>query len=387
VGGHGDGWYLVATNGDPAADSYLMILNRDGVPVWYRQGAPGRQPRNLERLANGDLWWFEAEGFAFGTNPANGYDRRTLDGTLVRTYRVSPPDATNHHDAHELANGNVLVMSMPLETPTEPRPCVTPTGQQVSATYVAGALIEELLPDGTSTGRMWSARPQAVPDATTISLSETTVPLCFVRQVGGVTEYLLSAVHPNGFSVRGDTVVLSARHADALYAIDWTDAARGTIRWKLGGTARPGVSLQLVGDPGGGTFRQHDPEVLANGDVTVFDNRTVFTGIPSISAPTGAARFVQYRIDETARTATFVRQVADPSGRNSGALGSARLTDDGGTVLGWGANGSGQILSDIGPNGEVRFTVLMSGTTTSYRAAWEPAAAFDVDQLRQTAGR
>jgi hypothetical protein len=386
TGDHGDGWYLLANGAEPAVDNYLMILNRDGVPVWYRAGAPGRTPRNLQLLSDGDLAWFESAGFPFGIDPANGYDRRRLDGTLEVTYRVAPPNATNHHDFVELSNGNVLVLSMPISPAPPGTSCwvqgaTTDVFVPVDATHVAGARIEELTADGGPTGRVWDADPFGPPGPTRLSYAEeNTVPLCFRRQVGATVEYILGAVHPNALAVRGDTVLLSSRHMDAVFAIEWPT---GTIRWKLGGRPRPGVSLAVSGDPGAGTKRQHDVQVLPNGDVTVFDNRTSLPFTPT----SGAARMVQYRIDDVAGTATFVRELRDPSGRGSGALGSARITDGGSTLLNWGVNASGQVFAEFGPDGTVWFTVSMTGVSSSYRTVWEPATAFDVDVLRQTAGR
>ena len=63
---------------------------------------------------------------------------------------------------------------------------------------------------------------------------------------------------------------------------------------------------------------------LPNGNVSMFDNQTTLAGaVVPASAP---ARYVEYSIDETARTATLVRSIERPGGRGSGAMGSARAS-------------------------------------------------------------
>ena len=103
--------------------------------------------------------------------------------------------------------------------------------------------------------------------------------------------------------------IVSGRHNDAVYGINF-DAE--TVDWKLGGTTTAD-SLTIVGDPLGGPRRQHDVRVLPNGHITMFDNRTNFTtATVPFATVTGAARFVEYAIDETANTATLVRRDQQP---------------------------------------------------------------------------
>ncbi|HEY3485704.1 MAG TPA: aryl-sulfate sulfotransferase, partial [Ilumatobacteraceae bacterium] len=373
-GANAPGWYLLANGAETTTDNYLMILNGDGVPVWYREGAPSRTPRNLQLMDNGDLTWFESAGFAFGIDPANGYDRRELDGTLVTTYKVAPPNATNHHDLVELSNGNVLLTSMPLVDAEPDQTCHPQPGTgTTTATKVAGARIEEVSADGSTT--VWSWEMPA-----DLWLAGMLVDICFTP---APNEWYLSSVHPNGITVSADesTVYLSARHHDAIYAID---RATGDIEWKLGGIPVHGVpSLTIVGDPRDGPKRPHDPRILPNGHLTMFDNRSSLPFAPT----TGAARYLEYAIDESAMTATFVRQVSDPQGRPSGALGSARLQPDGSLVVNWGSIGLGPVFTEFDAAGAILFQVSMPGINSSYRTVKEPPEAFDLAELRATAGQ
>ena len=97
------------------------------------------------------------------------------------------------------------------------------------------------------------------------------------------------------------------------------------------------------------------------------------------------ARFVEYAIDETANTATLVRQISNPNGFFSGATGSARVQPDGGVVICWGAL-PGTVFSEYDAAGNVVFEVHMPGLNSSYRTVKEPLGSFDINELRATSG-
>lgn len=384
------GYYLL--NNGSATRNYGIIVDTNGVPVWYRKGLDGREPRGLQRLDDGTLTWFQAAGFAFGIDKNNRFERFTLDGIAVGEYGVPAPNATNHHELLQLPNGNFLTISMRLDdVPPGTVACNTPAGGAAFADRVAGARIVELDAMGNPTGVDWDAEVMEDPAPTRVTRAETTLPLCFTPD-GGTTFYL-SAIHPNGLAVTDDGLVLmSARHADAVYAIDFWDT--GEIVWKLGGKDRgDGTRLSMLGEQPTRPFRQHDVQVLPNGNVTMFDNRTQFPFGDSVTAP-AVARYVEYEIDLTAATATtagtarLVRQERRANGDSSGALGSARLQPDGSVVLNWGSV-PGPTFTEVDADGEVLLEVTFSSSPVqrfSYRTIKEPLDAFDLDELRATAG-
>ena len=304
-------------------------------------------------------------------------------------YGVSTDDATNHHELLKVGPDRFLLTSLPLvEVPdgTQQECTIANTGQASTATHVSGARIEEVDSAG-NVHRWWEADVLGAAGPDNIRLEETTVRLCFERPETG--ERYLSSLHPNALNVRGDQVLMSARHADAIYAIDFWGT--GKIVWKLGGTQRENVSLTVDGQQPNLPARQHDIEVLPNGNITLFDNRTPFsfaTG-PAVSGP---ARFVEYRLDLAARRATMVRQQARPNGDSSGALGSARVQPGGGVVINWGSV-PGPQFTEFDADGNVLLEVSFSNQLDpssprfSYRTIKEPLEAFDLARLRATAGR
>jgi hypothetical protein len=379
------GWYILANNAEPTNGQFGMIMDSAGVPVWYKRGTTGRVPRDLKRLADGSLAWFQTPGPGFGLDPANGYENFRLDGTpidLIQTVGVP----TNHHDLVQLPNGNFLLTAM-LTLPATPgaqtcrRQNAAGTYPSITSDFVLRAIVQEVTPAGALV-RDWDSTGEFNP------VTETTVPICFQVPAATGDDYL-SSFHPNAIDLKAngpgtadDQLIVSARHADAVYGINFDTE---TVDWKLGGTPRP-ESLTIVGDPLNGPARQHDVRVLPNGHITMFDNRTNFTtATVPFATTTGAARFVEYAIDETANTATLVRQISNPLGFFSGATGSARVQPDGGVVICWGAL-PGTVFSEYDATGQVVFEVHMPGFNSSYRTVKEPLASFNINELRATSG-
>jgi hypothetical protein len=141
------------------------------------------------------------------------------------------------------------------------------------------------------------------------------------------TRYGWDPVHANSVEPDGDGVILSARHADAVYRID---KETGAIDWKLGGSRRA-ASLTVPGHVGdellfGG---QHDARLYGDGTLTLFDNGSRTTRPP---------RALRYRIDPLTRTATPLETIEHPAAPFSHAVGSARKLPGGNWVVYWGTS-------------------------------------------------
>ena len=79
----------------------------------------------------------------------------------------------------------------------------------------------------------------------------------------------------------------------------------GTVLWKIGGytdTNHDGaIHFSVLGDPLGTFNLAHDVRLIPGGHLTMFDNR-------ASAATAGRMRAVEYAIDATAHTITFVWQ-------------------------------------------------------------------------------
>jgi Arylsulfotransferase (ASST) len=320
--------------------NYPAIFDTNGVPVWW---APRTNTFFTEVLPGGNVAWTQ-----LGT--PGGAEEHDLDGSLIRSVEtVSGP--TDWHDFITLPNGNDVLVTI-----KERSGDLSPWGGPTDAT-VLDHVLEEIRPDGT-VAWSWST-------ADHIPVTETTARW---RTVPPSSQGAYDPFHYNSVEYTGDGFILSFRHLDAIYKVDQTS---GTIDWKLGGTRRS-ESLGVVDDPvfdAGGTFSgQHDARVLGDGTVSLHDNGT------GIRPP----RVVNYRIDETARSATLVRDVRDPLVSSSFCCGSARVLPTGNYVMGWGGS---RTFTEMTPAGE-RVFLLQTDSGNVYRALPTPPGALTIDELR-----
>jgi hypothetical protein len=165
-------------------------------------------------------------------------------------------------------------------------------------------------------------------------------------------------------------VVISARHTDAVYKIRREPA--GDVVLRIGGTQS---DLEFVADPLNGFARQHDAQLLPNGHLRLFDNRT----------SAGAPRAVEYALDLTKRTATLVWSATDARVNGSGGVGGVRSLEDEDYVITWGGSVNPN-MTEVDREGRLLQTTSIGGHY-ALRTEREPVSAFDIGQLRQNAGK
>ena len=154
-------------------------MDSAGVPVWYKRGAANRVPRDLKRLADGSLAWFQTFGPGFGSDPANGYENFPLERYAGRSHPDrrcgdQPPRARPaaewqlpaHVDAHHRP-----ARVCPIGDATCRRQNATGTYPAVMSDFVLRAVVQEVDPAGNLV-RDWNSSAE-------IALGETTVPICF----------------------------------------------------------------------------------------------------------------------------------------------------------------------------------------------------------------
>jgi hypothetical protein len=174
-----------------------------------------------------------------------------------------------------------------------------------------------------------------------IPLTETQEPL---------TEAMVDPVHANSLAYDADgDLLMSARHTSTVYKID---RETGAVRWRLGGAA----SDFAFPDPAQRPSYQHDARRLPDGRLMLFDNGNK-------SSPQ-RSRGAVYELDEQTMTARLAEDVQNPDPVFTLFAGSARQTDNGNVLLGYGS--AGRMVEFAG--GEPVFTGTFPQGTYSYRA-------------------
>jgi len=260
--------------------------------------------------------------------------------------------ATDIHELQLLPNGNYLLGGQ-----VQKHVDASQYGGSSNAT-VTGDQIQQVTPEGQLVWK-WNSLDH-------IGLGQTTPR--WWSQILASGRPVLDIQHWNAVEPAGKNLLLSFRHLDAVYAINRTT---GAIAWKLGGI-HTSKSLKVLNDPDGSypLAGQHDPRLLPDGTISIFDN---FTGL------TRPPRVVRYRINPKAMTATLVQSFTDKTATRSVCCGSARMLPSGDWLVGWGAV---KFTGAYNSQGRSIFRLQFPGGF-SYRSFPVPPGALTAQQLRQ----
>jgi hypothetical protein len=335
-------YFLVSPSLGVHASRFVALFDRNGVPIWWKRDK--HKPYDPKILPDGQFVWSRFTNSAFGM-PSAPYEEYSLDGRHLRQISaVGVP--TDFHDLQVMPNGDYLLNSYVPRNGVDLRAY----GGPANATVVDNE-IQEVTPSGRV---VWRWRSQ---NHIALSESKAFMPYIIggpVRLPDGRKAY--DIVHLNSIELDGDSLVISTRHT-GIYKISRTT---GAVEWKLGGTHTP-QSLAVIGDPNSSMVvsGQHDARVLADGTVTVHDNRTLVRG----SRP----RAMRFAIDEDTKTATVLESLTDPDSVYSAFCGSARKLPGGDWVAAWGSSG---LITELKPSGERVYALRFGGTRQShaYRA-------------------
>jgi hypothetical protein len=366
------GYYLLEDGVAGTGGRFLMMLDTNGVPVWYRRVAPAEVDFKL--LSNGDLASMPFVRTVFNTDNTLGYNERKLDGTAVRTVKAAG-NPTDYHDLLLLPDGNYLVV-----TYRQRNVASLPAGFGTCGANnkLVDGVIQEVTPGGSLVSEWSSDLGQA---GAHIDVSEVVVPLCDSSVVTGSNPptNAVDYMHLNAIDYDATTkqVVVTARHLNAIFWIDWS--TKQVVR-KLGGQGtnpdNPAVFTFTGGDANAFAL-PHDGRLNTNGHLTAFDNEAAPKG-------NGNPRAVEYALDPIAKTATLVWQrPLGATGSLFGGLGSVRRQPDGNTVIAWGGFND-PVFTEVDPNGTARLEVSMPVANLTYRVTKIPATTFTLDELHAT---
>jgi hypothetical protein len=146
-------------------------------------------------------------------------------------------------------------------------------------------------------------------------------------------------------------LVISARHTWAIYKVG---RRSGDVLWELGG-----VRSSFALGSGVKFAWQHDPEVIAPGTLTIFDNES--NGTPTLPS----SRVITVRLDLEDRTATLVSSLVHPLGLSASSQGNAQTLRNGDVFVGWGHLGR---FSELDRSGRLLLDAALPSGFDTYRS-------------------
>ena len=239
---------------------------------------------------------------------------------VTESVTVAPPlTNTDHHDFLITADGNRILASYHPTTHD-----FRPYGDYAPDEATEDAVIQEVTPAGAEVFRWssWDHRDDMV-----------------VGTDCRVDRFPEDYAHLNSMQLLDDGDLLASfRGCAQVLRID-RSSGTGAVVWKLGGSEPPAESearhLRIVDDPAGEFCGQHQATLTDRGTLVLFDNGYPCLGPRKASPP--FTRVVEYRIDVTGGTATYVRQYVLPSEQGVGKWeGGVTVLDSGNWLIAWG---------------------------------------------------
>lgn len=305
------------------SDAYLLIVDDDGEPVYYKHMAPIVTILDFKRQPNGWLTFFVPRENAFFAMDSSY--------SLVAKYEAGNGRLADLHDFQLLPNGHALLLAY--DQRRVDMSAIVPGGHP--AAVVTGLVIQELDPNGNVVFE-WESWDH-------IDITDTNQDL---------TAEMVDYVHGNSVEVDYDgNLLISSRHLDEVTKIS---RSTGEVLWRLGGKQN---DFTFTNDEG--FCYQHDARRTSPNNIMIYDNGVCHR--PRYS------RAVEYLIDEENMTATRVWEYRNTPDTYAVAMGNSQRLPNGNTMIGWGSS-SAPVLTEVTPYGSKVFELHQEASVGSYRA-------------------
>ena len=313
---------------NPLAESYLMILNNDGSPVFdkmlYARGFDfKKQNPNL-------ITYYDAVHQKFlGLN--NSF-------AVIDSFYCGNGYSTDIHELRVMPDGSAWMMSYDPEFVDMSK--IVPGGQPNA--LVTGLIVQQIDANKNVIFQWRSWDHYKITDATHEDLLALNI------------DY----VHGNAIEIDNEgNIMISCRHLDEITKIN---PVTGDIVWRLGGKNN---QFTFINDPAGFSH-QHYVRRTQAGSLILFDNGNFHT--PHYS------RAVEYNLDEHNYLVFEIWEYRHTPDIYAAAMGSVQRLENGNTLIGWGS--ASTTLSEVTPNNELVYELSLPPGEFSYRAfrfEWE----------------
>jgi hypothetical protein len=308
--------YLFLENALDGVPPYTMMLDNNGLPIWYRRG----RMYDFKIQKNGVITWGVTQNTGF-----SGFDQNF---NYLKTYLATNGYITDAHELKVQPDGTYFLIG-------------TRNNAVDMSKYVQGGV------------------PGTIVTETVVQQFTAADELIFqwrawdnydIRDLGGNSDF----PHMNGLDIDEDgNLLVSARHLSEVTKVNLDS---GDIMWHLSG---PHNSFNFVNDPFNGTSYQHNISALGNGHYMVFDNGD--TRNQPIS------RAVEYQINLTNATATLVWQFRDVPDKYTYWLGNAQRLPTGNTLINFVLPQYPKAV-EVDTNGVKHFELSLIPGSDAYRA-------------------
>jgi len=318
--------YIFLDNRTSGSNSYNVIFDNTGSPIWYLQTSDER--RDMKVQHNGVLTMLARTG---------GYRFVGLDTHYreIASYRAVNGYSTDEHELVVLENGYYLLIGLRHEYVDMTRYL---SGANPNA-RVGQTIIQEFTPEGDLIFQ-WRAWDNF--DVRDVHLDDP---------YGGSFRF----PHMNAIDIDEDGhILLSSRHISEVTKIN---RDTGEIIWRLSGIPKNN-DFTYVDDPLNGPRNQHAIRCTGNGRYLLFDNGNLHS--PSVS------RAVEYELDLDAMTATVVWEFRETPDVYSHYMANTQRLPNGNTLVNW-AVGSLPKLTEVRPDGTKAFEMNWVDRYEAYR--------------------
>ncbi len=387
------GYYLVGNFGALNENgAYAMVLDGNGVPVWYYDDPKGGVC-DVDCLVDGGISFIpvvaQSEGLPFELFTLSPWKETPIAPKSV------PLDI---HELRRLKNGNYVAISDAVEADVNLTGLsVTVDGGTVSlgaSSTILACNIVEFTPAGTV---VWTWKAIDSLDPRKVSLHPEPGNGYLGAPEGGL---LVSVFHCNSVDVDEDNdenLLVSARQTDSFFYIEKSSKK---ILWKMGGANATLDDAPYIPVPSPAFNGQHDVRLqpgwstCAGGQISMFDDET-YSGQPAralvYDVTLGGAKGCKGGIPSGAKPKATLSWHYTGTAPVT-ASGSFRISPDGSRVIGWGLS-IGRVFTEVDDAGHDLLDLesnFAAGSPTppmgSYRAVKVPISALDIDAMRKTAG-
>ena len=330
-----DSGYIFMDNRILGPDSYNVIFDNTGCPIWYMQTDDDRhdmkvQPNGmLTMLATNDWHRF------IGLDPTY---------TQVGTYRALNGHYTDTHELQVLENGHYLLLGLRSER-VDMRLYVA--GGRLNCT-VRESVLQECTPQGELIFQ-WRAWDHF--DVRDVHLDD-------------ILSDSVRFPHMNAIDIDEDGhILVSSRHLSEITKID---RDTGEIIWRLSGIPKNN-DFTFIDDPFNGPRAQHAVRRTGPNRYLLFDNGNLHD--PPVS------RGVEYELDLDAMTASIVWQYpkVPTTSIYSHYMGNTQRLPNGHTLINWAVDYLPK-LTEVRPDGTVAFEMNWADsyeTSRVWRCQWQ----------------